>query len=105
MGIQADVTSDNDDDSDGENSESESDFVSFPHKNSNKVEVGIQTSVAHFRRIERTRAFKVRELAKKESIDWATSTLFSDIVLQKGTNRATSAMHSSAKSSVEEGGN
>ena len=43
----------------------------------------MQTSKAHFRRIERTRAYKVRELAKKESIDWATSTLFCDIMLDK----------------------
>lgn len=68
----------------------------------------MQTSKAHFRRIERTRAYKVRELAKKESIDWATSTLFCDIMLDKKGKNTGMQFHKNAAMAVgesEEGGN
>lgn len=51
--------------------------------NSNKVTIGIQTSSKHFKRVENTKEFKQMQHEKKESIDWAQSSLFHDICFEK----------------------
>ena len=49
----------------------------------NKVTVGIQTSEIHFKKVEKTQEFQLKQKEKIESTDWALSSLFDDISFAK----------------------
>jgi len=64
----------------------------------NRVDVGIQTNEAHFRKVERSEEFARRQQERLESMDWALSPIFDDIAFakEKKTIGGRKVMHSLA---------